>query len=588
MNLMLTPGTVCAANGRVIEIDGRDSLSHMRARDVATGQMVSIPIARIEALPDQVKNTEAGFVPEAEWKRSVALAKDLQLWNHRQKVPAAEMRKVAARHGLSLRQLQRMRARFQADPRTSSLVREPGGRPAGLNCLDDKVDVLIKHTIRKHFFKRERPPKEEIVERVRSLARRLKLTPPSRNAVLLRIDRELGYAADIARLGLKAAKQKWEARTGQLYVDGALELMEIDHTPADVIIVSDDRLTVRGRPWVTLAIDVGTRCVAGMYVGMEAPSSVSVALCIEHAVLPKPENHDQPGLWPMYGKPKRILVDNGKDFHAYALKRGCEQHHIELSWRPVRTPHYGAHIERLIGTLMKIAHLLPGTTFSNVKERGDYDSEGKARLTLDEFRAWLAQKICRYYHVRRHSSLGAAPLVSWERAWVDEAGKPTTPALLARPTEFRLDFLPYQIRKVKRTGITLDATRYWHDDLNPVLRQDVMVRFDPRDPSKVWVRRDDGMVVTAAAVAGRGAGQPSTRLAVDEATRERLDAELDAGFEATDDIESTAIKATERARRQAKAAPKKEAAAKPELVPDTAPLPMVPPGRETSPIEVWN
>ena len=130
--------------------------------------------------------------------------------------------------------------------------------------------------------------------------------------VLTRIAREEGYESDRARMGSKAAKQRWEARTGKLEAGRPLELIQIDHTPADVLVLTDDRLEVLGRPWVTVAIDVASRCVLGMYITMDAPSSVSVSLCIEHAVLPKPENNANPGIWPMYGKPKKILVDNGK------------------------------------------------------------------------------------------------------------------------------------------------------------------------------------------------------------------------------------------------------------------------------------
>ena len=35
----------------------------------------------------------------------------------------------------------------------------------------------------------------------------------------------------------------------------------------------------------------------------------------------------------------------------------------------------GGHIERLVGTLMRALHELPGATFSNPKQRGNYDSE---------------------------------------------------------------------------------------------------------------------------------------------------------------------------------------------------------------------
>lgn len=44
-----------------------------------------------------------------------------------------------------------------------------------------------------------------------------------------------------------------------------------------------------GRPWVTLAIDVATRMVMGYKASFEAPSRLSVALCLTRAVAPKAE-----------------------------------------------------------------------------------------------------------------------------------------------------------------------------------------------------------------------------------------------------------------------------------------------------------
>lgn len=553
MNLELTPGTTCVANGKVIQIDGPDSLTTMRVRDVASGTISCVAIAQIEPLPKSSAPSTAEGISAEEWKRCCELAKDLMPLNDHRTVARSQLEKLAKRHHLSVRQLQRARAAFIKDPRASVLARRPGGRPLGLNQLAPEVDQLIRHVIAKHYLRRERPPKEYVVARARSLARRLKLSPPSRSAVLTRIAREEGYETDRARMGSKAAKQRWEARTGKLEAGRPLELIQIDHTPADVLVLTDDRLEVLGRPWVTVAIDVASRCVLGMYITMAAPSSVSVSLCIEHSVLPKPENEAHPGIWPMYGKPKKILVDNGKDFRSMALERGCEQHGIDLAWRPVRTPHYGAHIERLIGTLMKIAHLLPGTTFSNIREKGDYDSAGQARLTLGEFRDWMTQKVCRFYHARRHRSLGAPPIVAWERGLQNEIGQVVPPALPARPLEFRMDFLPFVLRPVRRTGITFGASRYWHPDLSPLLRKgEVLVRYDPRDPGQVWVRRPDGVLVTAPAIAGRAVGEAGSRRALDAEAQARMDGLVDEGFEKTDQIEAQAQQQTRQARRSSR------------------------------------
>ena len=59
----------------------------------------------------------------------------------------------------------------------------------------------------------------------------------------------------------------------------------------------------------------------------------------------------------------------------------CRDAGIRTIWRRPGTPHYGGHIERLIGTQMGAVHLLPGTTFSNPEDRAGYDSGGEAHLT---------------------------------------------------------------------------------------------------------------------------------------------------------------------------------------------------------------
>jgi putative transposase len=44
----------------------------------------------------------------------------------------------------------------------------------------------------------------------------------------------------------------------------------------------------------------------------------------------------------------------------------------------------------MIGTMMGAVHLLPGTTFSNVAEKGTYDTEGRAvRLCRSWSAGWL-------------------------------------------------------------------------------------------------------------------------------------------------------------------------------------------------------
>ncbi|WP_162774036.1 integrase catalytic domain-containing protein, partial [Escherichia coli] len=184
-------------------------------------------------------------------------------------------------------------------------------------------------------------------------------------------------------------------------VTAPLEQVQIDHTVIDLIVVDDRDRQPIGRPYLTLAIDVFTRCVLGMVVTLEAPSAVSVGLCLVHVACDKRpwlEGLNVEMDWQMSGKPLLLYLDNAAEFKSEALRRGCEQHGIRLDYRPLGQPHYGGIVERIIGTAMQMIHdELPGTTFSNPDQRGDYDSENKAALTLRELERWLTLAVGTYH-----------------------------------------------------------------------------------------------------------------------------------------------------------------------------------------------
>ena len=151
-----------------------------------------------------------------------------------------------------------------------------------------------------------------------------------------------------------------------------LAFVEIDHTPVDVIVVDEQNRMPLGRPWLSIAIDVATRMVAGFYLSFDAPSALSVAIVLTHAVLPKESWLAEREItlpWPVSGIPEWIETDNGEEFHSAAFERGATEYGIRLTYRPLGRPEAGAHIERLIGTFMHRIHLIPGTTFSNVADK---------------------------------------------------------------------------------------------------------------------------------------------------------------------------------------------------------------------------
>jgi putative transposase len=271
--------------------------------------------------------------------------------------------------------------------------------------------------------------------------------------------------------------------------------VQIDHTPVDVIVVDEWERQPIGRPWLTLAVDIATRTVPGFYLSLSAPSALSVAMVLNHAVLGKERYLAALGVdvdWPVRGVPKVLHLDNAKEFHSRALMRGCQQHGIEVVHRPCLQPHYGGHIERLIGTIMGEVHLLPGTTFSSVTDRGDYDSGKTAVMTIHELEAWLAWQIPGVYHARNHAALGCPPLQAWNERL---SRMPVPPRDPVDPHRFYLDFLPFERRTIGRDGIRLFNVAYWHGALQSYISADgtrYVIRYDPRDMSRVYLAEPGG------------------------------------------------------------------------------------------------
>lgn len=195
-------------------------------------------------------------------------------------------------------------------------------------------------------------------------ARALHLRAPARSTVARRLAALKRDVDNFAPETARALKAKRLPVHGRLETTGALSVVQIDHTLVDVMIVDPFERRPIGRPWLTLALDVHTRMVLGMLLSLEAPSSLSAALVLDHAVFPKQTWAEQLGIepdgWSGFGLPARLHLDNGVEFKAQALVRGCELYGMGLDYRPIATPRFGGAIERMIGTVMGKVKLRPG------------------------------------------------------------------------------------------------------------------------------------------------------------------------------------------------------------------------------------
>lgn len=477
-----------------VEDDGR-----VVVRDLANGSLHSVSAAELSAPPAAPLSTPLSLTAvaqasDAQW----ALARDTE------EVIAGiadatevsdQVTHAAACLGVSRRTVFRWLALYRATPQTSTLLPRPRGTPAGARRISPEIEAIIAEVIRDVYLTKVRAKKEEVVRQVQLRCAAERLDPPSRKPILARVrDLDIRQVAR-ARLQPAEAAALYEPVPGKYNVERALDVVQIDHTRADVVVVDETHRQPIGRPWLTLAVDVATRVVVGLYLSLEAPSSTSVALCLTHAVLPKEPWLRQRGLtcsWPVWGLPRALHADNGADFTSTALSRGCDQHGISLILRPVATPRYGGHIERLIGTIMGRVHLLPGTTGSNPQDRGEYPAEAAAQLTMAELERWLTLEICEQYHRRVHRALRRSPMTAWQDA-LRKAGAGLG-ALPNQPEQFTISFLPFETRKLRRDGIHLFNIRYWDTVLPAIVApgEPLMVRYDPRNLSKIFVATSEG------------------------------------------------------------------------------------------------
>ena len=500
LRLTIQVGEIAVRDSRLVRIDDRLDGDRVKVRDLATGESSEVSLSSLHgrsalaqgaSIDAHLEVTRAST--DVAWRRATtreqalgALLAGTGSWGER----ATDIAKTI---GITRRTLYRWLARYRDAAATSSLVPLRRGVAHGARRLDATREALVNKIIEQEYLSRSRPTIEEIVRKVERRCVELKYKTVSRNAIRARISQLDPRTRTRTRYGAKAARSKHASTPGSFLVEHVLESVQIDHALADVIVVDErDRLAI-GRPWITLAIDVFSRCVLGFYVGLDPPSVTSIGMCLTQACLPKEPWLVARGLshlqWPLCGLMDVLRADNGRDFRSEPLRRGCREHHIELDYRPVATPHFGGHIERLIGTMMGRIHLLPGTTFANPRERKGYPSEQRAAMTLREFEHWLCVEMSERYHRDVHRGLGATPLGTWEH----DMSRGVQLDIPADPKRFRISFLPMEKRILQRGGLQLFNLRYWSDALPVLVRHNdpLLMRYDPRDLSKVYVKAPD-------------------------------------------------------------------------------------------------
>ncbi|WIE50651.1 DDE-type integrase/transposase/recombinase [Pseudomonas sp. GM17] len=364
--------------------------------------------------------------------------------------------------------------------------------------ISGELEELLQDVINNFYLKLERPRVKAVIgqyhDMIKSInARRLpsqQLPLPCGMTIRRYIAKLDPYEVDVCRLGKNAAQKKHRAAIEMFWVDRILDRWEIDHTLLDVQLVDEETGLVIGRPFLTIVLDKFSRMIMGYLLHLAAPNTETVLRVIERSIKPKADLLERfPKVrkeWRAHGLPARIVPDNAAEFHAGDLIKGFDDLGIEIMYPRSRGPEMKGSVERFFSTQnLGLIHNLPGTTFSNVQQRGDYKSEEHACFTLSRLEASVVKWIVDVYHQTPHRGLnGRTPAQVWE---ADESHR-----LIRLPVD--LDALECVLAhrkstKVHHYGIEVGGYGYHSAELT-----ELRMRLQPKEKVSVRYRDEAGHV----------------------------------------------------------------------------------------------
>lgn len=364
--------------------------------------------------------------------------------------------------------------------------------PAVLEICDQAIEAK--------YLRRERNTIEKTVEDAiirinqanRCLLPSLALQTPTRRLIQRLVQQIPAYDKHAARYGREAARKAFRSVKGNVVTERPLERAEIDHTQLDLIVVDEQTSKPLGRPYITACIDDFSRCILGIYVGFNSPSYQTVQLCLSDCLRPKgwlkEEYPEIKSEWLAAGIMDNLVVDGGLEFHGSSLEKMCLSRGINIVTSPRLTPWYKGKIERVLGTLNRaVCEGVPGTTFRSIAEKGDYDSEKHACLTLSTLKKNVMQWIADVYHQRPHRSLDTTP----SKMWLSNM-RPEDIRYPAESSRFDAVMGSSYRGTLKHTGIQFENLFYNSRNLSDLRRQlgtdlKVDIRVNESDMGSIYV-----------------------------------------------------------------------------------------------------
>ncbi len=294
--------------------------------------------------------------------------------------------------------------------------------------------------------------------------------------------------------------------------DGPGTRFQVDATIADIYLVSSlNRNRVIGRPVVYAIIDVFSRMITGIYVGLEGPSWIGAMMALDNMIANKVEYCREYGIeiseeqWSCRHLPEIIIADRG-EFEGYNVENLINNLNIKIeNTSPYRGDLKGIVERSFRTTNEKIKHKTPGAIQKEFRKRGDRDYRLDATLTLEEFTKIYINivlhhnsKIIDKYPMDKEmiaDEITAAPINLWNWGIKNRKGRLKT----VDREVLRLNILPKGKASISRAGIRFKGLYYSSDKavkeqwfVNLKVRN-IEVVYDPRNMSKIYIPYNNGL-----------------------------------------------------------------------------------------------
>jgi len=292
---------------------------------------------------------------------------------------------------------------------------------------------------------------------------------------------------------------------------------QIDATVGDIYLVSQfNRTNIIGRPIIYFVVDVFSRMIAGLYVGLEGPSWTGAMMALANAAADKVAFCQSYGInisqyqWPCHYIPDTILADRGE-----MESKSVETLINALNIRVDNTPAFRADMKGVVEQFFKVVNtkttvFLPGHVKPDMTQRGGKDYRLDAKLDIRQFTKVIIQ--CVINHNNDHFLNGyersegmiadgvePIPIKLWEWGISHCSGVLRT---VAEDT-IKLCLMPADTALVTLKGIRFKGlyylsekavTEHWFETAREKGGYRVDISYDPRDMGQIYIRNIDGSV----------------------------------------------------------------------------------------------